>query len=298
MTATASPLTIILATVIPFVFVLVLVLVLWRCARKRSYELFSRGITPVADEEIESWKNDRSIDDSEKEPIPEPLVRGHTRGPSSNNNSHDSNVIRKPEATIPLKKYHQHQKQQSSTSSITKPPSVIVYQNAPALVSSASEEMPRSAGGKYSMELPQTPVLARAPNARPGLTDDAVQGDEPFVPPLKRQPSRLSKNHPTTQTPTQPPQHQRHKSAYGAVGGSGGRGDRWYGSQSQSQSQDYMSRKSADNIPRRGTASGRGHERIYSATANPPRMSLDDTSPGGLSPRPLLHKSEIGRAIG
>lgn len=260
--AASKRLTIILSTVIPVVFVIGLIVVLWRQGRKRNNRLFNRGITPIADEEIESWKFDRN--DEEKEPIPEAPNR-------ANSNRH---------------KTHRHHQQNSSVSSCHKPPSVIVYQQNSYQSRISGEQSPRSNGQlKHSMELPQTPVLARAPNARPGLTDDTVQGDDAFIPQLKRQPSRLSKN--------QNGQHQRHKSAYGAIGASGGR-DRWYGQPSQ----DYHTRQSADNIPRRGSAA-RGHERIYSATENHPRMSLDEAiSPGGLSPRPLLHKSEIGRAIG
>lgn len=260
--AASKSLTIILSTVIPVVFVIGLIVGLWQYCRKRNNRLFNRGITPIADEEIESWKNDRN--DEEKEPIPET--------PDRPNGYHKS---------------HRHHQHNSSVSSCQKPPSVIVYQNNyQSRVS--GEQSPRSAGHiNHSIDLPQTPVLARAPNARPGLTDDTVQGDDAFIPipQLKRQPSRLSKN--------QTSQHQRHKSAYGAIGATGSR-DRWYGQPSQ----DYHTRQSADNIPRRGSAP-RSHERIYSATANPPRMSLDEAvPPGGLSPRPLLHKSEIGRAIG
>lgn len=269
MAGKVSTLTIVLSTVIPVVFVLILVALLWRCARKRNTRLFNRGITPIADEEIESWRNERS---HEKEPIPEPASRG------SNGSSQEPKP--QPQAQS---RHHQHN---SSVSSVQKPPSVIVYQNpTQGQPRTSGEQPPRSAGlaNKRSMDFPQSPVLARAPNARPGLTDETVQGDDAFIPQIKRQPSRLSKNN-----------HQRHRSAYGAIGATGGRGDRWHG---QSQT-DYQGRQSADNIPRQGSAA-RGHERVYSATANPPRMSLDEAlSPGGLSPRPLLHKSEIGRAIG
>jgi hypothetical protein len=263
-----SSLTIILSTVIPVVFVVALVLLVWRCARKRSSRLFNRGITPIADEEIESWRNDKN---DEKELIPE-------AAPNGNNDARGGS---KPQS--------RHHQQSSSVSSIQKPPSVIIYQNggAQGQPPTPGDQTPRSGraslGHKRSMDLPQSPVLARAPNARPGLTDEAVQGDVPFIPPVKRQPSRLSKS-----------QHQRHRSAYGAIGATGGRSDRWYG---QDRHESHI-RQSADNIPRRGPAP-RGHERGYSATVNPPRISLDDSnSLGGLSPRPLLHKSEIGRAIG
>ena len=43
----------------------------------------------------------------------------------------------------------------------------------------------------------------------------------------------------------------------------------------------------------------RQHSRVYSSSENPPRMSFDDEIfLGGLSPRPVVHKSDIGRAIG
>lgn len=263
MAGKALPLTITLSTVIPVVFVLVLILILWRCARNRASRLFNRGITPIADEEIESWRNERN--DDEKEPIPEPA-------PSSSSEKSKS------------KAQSRHHQQNSSVSSVQKPPSVIVYQNVAGQCQPrmSGERSPRSPGlaHKRSMDMPQSPVLARAPNARPGLTDDTVQGDDAFIQ-LKRQPSRLSKN------------HQRHRSVNGALGATGGRTDRWYG---QGQ-HDYQSRQSADNIPRRGSAA-RGHERVYSETTHPPRMSLDEAlSTPGLSPRPL-HNSEIGRAIG
>ncbi|KAI9737318.1 MAG: hypothetical protein M1818_005851 [Claussenomyces sp. TS43310] len=41
------------------------------------------------------------------------------------------------------------------------------------------------------------PPVARAPNARSGLTDAAIPGDEPFIPPLKRQNSKISKRQQT-----------------------------------------------------------------------------------------------------
>jgi hypothetical protein len=43
--------------------------------------------------------------------------------------------------------------------------------------------------------LPQTPIQARAPNSRPGLTDESVPGDDPFIMPQspKRAAARLAK---------------------------------------------------------------------------------------------------------
>ncbi|TVY85372.1 hypothetical protein LSUE1_G000296 [Lachnellula suecica] len=52
--------------------------------------------------------------------------------------------------------------------------------------------------------VPDTPpFLAKAPNSRAGLTDETVPGAHPFIPPMKRQTSRLSKA---------PPGHARTKS--------------------------------------------------------------------------------------
>lgn len=253
----ASTLTIVLASTLPALFVIGAVLLLWRWSRRRSVALFNRGITPIADEEIESWKTEKN---DEKESYRDPSTSTH-RSPG----------------------HHAHN---SSVSSAHKP-SVIVYQNSNITPYQSNvtgdSSPPRSLLNKHSVDLPQTPILARAPNARPGLTDEAIQGDDAFIPQLKRQPSRLYKS--PTGTPTRP-QHNRHRSAY-----TENTRDRWYGQQPDG-------RQSSDGIlPRRSTGQ-RGHERLYSATANPPRMSLDQvTAAGGLSPRPV-HKSEIGRAIG
>ena len=55
-----------------------------------------------------------------------------------------------------------------------------------------------------STTIPDTPqFLAKAPNSRAGLTDETVPGADPFIPPMKRQSSRLSKA---------PPRHNRSKS--------------------------------------------------------------------------------------
>ncbi len=70
----------------------------------------------------------------------------------------------------------------ASTSS-RKPPSVIVYSNAQGQGRPSGEGSPRSftygAGSGYygktsfDKELPHTPIQARAPNARTGLTDES-----------------------------------------------------------------------------------------------------------------------------
>ncbi len=259
---TSSTRVIILATVIPVVVGVVLVVLLLRYRRKRNARLFNRGITPIADEEIESWKTDRN---DEKELIPEKTSRSHQERSS------------RPQSS-------RHHKQHSSVSSLSKPASVIVYQNAgQGLPRTSGEQTPKSLLHSRSMDLPTSPILARAPNARPGLTDEMIQGDDAFIPQVKRQSSRLSKG-----------QHQRHRSAYGVTGVTGGRSDRWYGQDVP----DLQSRKSADNINRRDSAAG-DYSRTYSMPGQPPRMSMVETSlprvPGKRAP---LEESEIGRAIG
>jgi hypothetical protein len=256
--ARASTLTIVLASTLPAVFVLVIVLAVWRFSRRRNLALFNRGITPIADEEIESWKTTEKNDEGES-------YRGRSMSTQYSPGHHAHN---------------------SSVSSAMKP-SVIVYQNPNGSPNQSDfaggQSPPRSLLHKLSMDLPQTPILARAPNSRPGLTDEAIQGDDAFIPQLRRQPSRLYKSQ--SGTPTRP-QHNRHRSAY-----TENTRDRWYGQQPDG-------RQSSDGIlPRRSTGQ-RGNERLYSESANPPRLSLDQVIPaGGLVPQPI-HRSEIGRAIG
>lgn len=263
----ASTLTIVLASTIPVVFVVGLAVLVWRYSQKRSSRLFNRGITPIADEEIESWRIEKNDEETDTCRDPSMSTDNSPRHNSSRHHTHNSSV------------------------SSTQKPRMIVYQNSTpsAYQTLPGEQSPRSLSHKRSVDIPQTPVLARAPNSRPGLTDEAIQGDDAFIPQLKRQPSRLFKSNSQSGTPTRP-QHSRHRSAYTDV-----TRDRWYG---QPPEFPLPGRQSSDGIlPRRSTGQ-RGHERVYSATTNRPRMSLDEaTVPGGLTPRPV-HKSEIGRAIG
>ncbi|KAL3428040.1 hypothetical protein PVAG01_01549 [Phlyctema vagabunda] len=66
-------------------------------------------------------------------------------------------------------------------------------------------------GFTSGLTMPDTPsFLARAPNARAGLTDETVPGEDPFILPVKRQSSRLSKA---------PPGHGRSKSRRSSMSG-------------------------------------------------------------------------------
>lgn len=261
---------IILATVLSVFGCLVIGLTLWTCLRcRRRRRLFNRGITPIGDEEIETWK-------------------GHNRAEKAIEASVPVNPVLAP--ARPDNGRGGHQKQESA-SSVRKPPSVIVYARQSEELSPRSPSTPyqfpkMSLDGKRSFDkdLPLTPIQARAPNAREGLTDEAIPGDDPYIANPRRHPSRLTKG-PRTSTSTGMGRlaHARNKSsrsslslrnlADGAILGNG-----------------YDSDHEMYNP---------AHSRISSDV--PPRLSLSENWPaggGGLSPRPMLRAEEIGRAIG
>lgn len=218
---------------------------------RRRLPLFNRGITPIPDDEIASWKVKKPR--SEKSP-----VRYTTRNPGT----------------------YGHKKAPSQT------PSLIQYHNPGKMSLDYAPHSPMSFLGRHSNDLPQSPqsaVLAKAPNARTGLTDQAVPGDDPFLPAPRRQPSRLHK------LPGSPAAPQRSR------GGSRSNSMRsfaevWYGENMSSLSP----RASSEVMP----ASTRGgFSRVYSTSTAPPCLSLTDDMMGGLSPPPP-HRTEIGRALG
>jgi hypothetical protein len=241
-----------LSTVLSVVGLLVIGIAVWCCCRGRQSRLpfLARGITPIDDEEIESWKANRP-----NEKAPGALDRFTSAG------------------------------------TVRKPPSVIVYQNRDNTRQSG-EHSPKSfvGGYKQSLEMPQTPALARAPNARPGLTDETVEGDQAFIPSRRRHPSRLSKLPPTT------PRHARTRSSRSSISVGSWR-DQWYHHHTDVE----LSPRTSNEYyyPRTSQSYDRRHHRVYSSSSNPPRLSLDDDFfVGGLSPRPLIRQSDIGRAIG
>jgi hypothetical protein len=245
-----------LSTILSVVAFLILFGSIFLCYRFKRGRLpvFKRGISPIDDEEIESWKANR---DDEK--------------------------------YTSLNRDERH----NSTGSVKKPPSVIVYQN-PAVARASGEHSPHfSCGHSYqrSIDIPQTPVLARAPNSRPGLTDETVEGDDAYIPSPRRHPSRLSK------LPS--PRHARTRSSRSSI--SVGSYHAWLGSPNSPRASNEYSHY----YPRTSHSYDRKHTRIYSNSSNPPRLSFeDDFFMGGLSPRPLIRRSdftpesEIGRAIG
>jgi hypothetical protein len=252
--------TVVLATTIPILAIGIFALALCCSARKRRSSFLRRGVTPIDDEEIATWRIDRS---DEKELIIE------TKGGHVANNS---------------------------VSSIQKPPSVIVYQQPTQNRGRLSEDRsplsplalnpPRS-----SMDAPASAVLARAPNSRPGLTDEAVQGDEAFIPQAKRQSPRHPKPLPES------PRHARGPSAWANPS------TRDPYLQGRNSHQQPSSRRSADTFTRKLTPyhpAHPAHKRVYSSSSPPtPRLSTDeDVLFSGLAPRPVLRKSDVGRALG
>ena len=261
---------IVLATVVPVTAITAVGCFFWRRSRQRRRFLFmKRGITPIDDEEIESWKRDKS---HEKAQIIEAANEAANR---------EARDLEQQQL-----EYRQRQKS-TSFSSIRKPPSVIIYDRPHPRVS--EELSPRSIHHKRSIDVPPTPVLARAPNSRPGLTDEAVQGEEAFIPPIKRQPSRLAK--------LPPSRHSRTRSSRSSTMSTASPRDPWHGHYPDAF---FGTRSSSEYLPRTHQSLDirRQHHRMHSMS-NMNRLSFnEEVYLGGLSPRPLVRQSEIGRAIG
>ncbi|KAI0966568.1 hypothetical protein F4678DRAFT_291924 [Xylaria arbuscula] len=242
-------LVIVLSTVLSFVGVTSIVsITLWYLRSRRRHKLFNRGLTPIGDDEIATWKVNRA-DEKEQE--------AYTTRPS-----HVS---------------------KDSTSSAR-----IQYQKGINRPSTDAVITPRSfIGNSFSIELPRAPeaaAFARAPNARTGLTDETVPGDEPFVPQLKRQPSRLQKMPPGT------PKAVSRSSSRTRASRSQSHPENWQGGSAESSPPG-----SRDGNPRAG------HSRIYSSSSIPPRITsaADKELLAGLSPPSSSWRREaIGQALG
>lgn len=278
---TRTRLIIILASALPGVVIIsALATVLCRYQRRKA-RLFRRGITPICDEEIESWK----VSDDEK-----------SAGESSSSKSTtDLEQRSSPPRQQPQQQQQYQHARAVSVCSVNKPPSIIVYQESPARRASEDRQSGYSSSspqGRLSLDMPSTPMeaFARAPNARPGLTDEMVPGDDAFIPAQPRRQARLSKHPPVSAT-------TRHNRAWSTRSLSRPSHDSWYGADRDQilpprRSTDTFTRSRSFHVPSNiGTA--------YSTDAKPPRASFDDEMfLGGLTPRPPIHKSEIGRAIG
>ncbi|KAI2466137.1 hypothetical protein F4781DRAFT_365753 [Annulohypoxylon bovei var. microspora] len=253
-----STLTIALSTVLSVTGVVLIAVAIYMCTgdRRRRLPMFKikRGITPIGDDEIATWKSNRSAE--------KVVTDRYTTRPS-------------------------HSQNPSTATSTRRAPSVIQYQNGGR--QSFEVASPRSfigGDGKYSFDLPQAPgaVLARAPNARSGLTDEAVPGDDPFLPPPKRHPSRLHKLPPNS------------PSLHGRTKGSRSSSLRSY---AEAAWRDGPEQTSSPRVS--SDAHTRSHNRIYSNSSipPPPRISFGDDQLTGLSPPPSRRNdSMIGLAVG
>lgn len=305
-------LVIILSTVLPAVGLLILIVALFACRRYRKGKSpFLRGISPVDDDEIATWKVPRS----EKTPLPgsHTVGGGFGVGPAAGaiaGVTAGAGAAVMTGAAGGRRSSSSHRPSHSKTPSVTsvkKPPSVIVYSHPHSQGGyrhSSDNSSPRSfmshdtgttqaASPPYKISfekiLPQTPIQAKAPNARIGLTDESIPGDEPFIPRARRQPSRLYKMPPSVASSYRR-NHVRTTSSRSST--------RSFGEYAYSGSDLGLSqRHSHDNIPR---THQNGHWRVYSSSSIPPRLSFSDDSVlnGQWSPRPLLAEHEIGMAIG
>ncbi|KAI1376921.1 hypothetical protein F4677DRAFT_60912 [Hypoxylon crocopeplum] len=253
-----TTLTIALSTVLSVTGVVLIAMAAYLCTGTRRIRLpmFKRGITPIGDDEIATWKSNGSA---------VKVTDRYTTRPSHSQNASESTSTRRA-------------------------PSLIQYQNGgrPSLEVAS----PRSfiSGGKYSFDLPQAPgaVLARAPNARSGLTDEMVPGDDPFLPSPKRHPSRLHKL-----PPNSPSTHGRTKGSRSSSLRSFAEAAWRQGDGAETSSP----RGSSDAFSR-----SHSHNRIYSNSSipPPPRLSFGDNEQlTGLSPPPSRRNdSIIGLAVG
>lgn len=241
----------VLSTVFGIVGVIVLVsLGIWYLRSRRKHILFRRGLTPIGDDEIATWKGSRA-DEKEEE-------RGRYTARPSHVSKDSTNSARI--------QYQKGAGRPSIDAAIISPRSFI--------------------NNSYSLDLPRVPepaAFARAPNARTGLTDETVPGDDPFVPPLRRQPSRLQKLPPNT--PKSMSRANSHTRA------------------SRSNSQPESVQNSADSSPtesRDVSHHRNGHSRIYSSSSVPPQIFTGGHEEAftGLSPPPSRRHDAIGQAIG
>ena len=280
-----------------------------RRRRSRRLPFLARGISPIDDDEIERWKSPRDEKarfpggDTDAEADAYAAFDKETGGGRSHAKHPSTSSVKKPPSVIIYSRPHDGQAARHSTDAESRR---SIAQNHPAYTS----YNPKTS---FDKALPQTPIQARAPNARAGLTDESVPGDDPFIPSLKRTPSRLSKLPPNLNMGRRG-HHARARSSRSSTRSFGG--DYYYyggggGSRTGSDLELSSPRHSHDHI--RHTHSQHGHSsrsfgaprsshsRVYSSSSIPPRLSFgDEVLYGGLSPaRPRIHgEGEIGRAIG
>ena len=143
--------------------------------------------------------------------------------------------------------------------------------------------------------IPDTPsFVAKAPNSRAGLTDETVPGADPFIPPVKRQSSRLSKA---------PPGHSRTKSRRSSMSAK----SIWSlkGQDRESTDSKAKSRHPTWYDPDDETDGAQLRE-FGNGSSTPGTSIFGELPTGGLSPRPKsrprlweldIDVNDIGRAI-
>ncbi|KAI1174918.1 hypothetical protein F4777DRAFT_354208 [Nemania sp. FL0916] len=267
---------------------------LWALRNRRRHRLFNRGLTPIGDDEIETWKVSRAEKEEEA-------------GAGSR-------------YTTSMPPHHQHASKDSTSSA------KIQYQsqkgggagsNRPstdAALSTRSYMMGQQQHHSFSLDLPRAPepaVFARAPNARTGLTDETVPGDAPFVAvvgsssTVKRQPSRLHKKLPPSNTHS-PKNLSRASSRTRAARSNSHPEYYWNNSNSNGGSNGSSVNSSSFHEPGEGHGHNHNqhaHARIYSSSSIPPQISADEKDVYvGLSAPPsrrgTMASEVIGQAIG
>ena len=220
-TSPQRELIIILSSVLGSIGILLAVLVLFLVCRYRKRRTVRRGVSPIDDEEIESWRNAERKQSNASDQASNNGAIGLAISPS--------------------------------------PPSILKTPPRAALARSASFQ-------------------AKAPNSRIGLTDEAIPGQAPFIPTIKRQESRLSKT---------PPGHSRKKSST---------------SMRSIHTRSFIN--DDEGLPDRGTPwTYSGYASTNGSRSQAPTWGINSTpptseygggpnEPGGLSPRPRQNTRE------
>lgn len=249
-------LVIVLSTVLGFLGLVLTaaLLVFCICYRNGGRPFNHRGASPINDDEIATWRG-ATASDTKSEIIASPnTIIENTRSPP-----------------------HYHS---SSMSSSQSPGWTWSMGSSPTST--------RVVGLTSAGPIPDTPsFLARAPNSRAGLTDEAIPGADPFVATVKRQTSRLSKT---------PPGHSRSKSRRSS--NSGRSISSYLGGRSSMSKERVLTWYDPED-----EAALRVLRNSQTTSTSPVSPSLD-IGLGGLSPRPpspprpeTFDELEIGRAI-
>ncbi|TVY46148.1 hypothetical protein LSUB1_G000059 [Lachnellula subtilissima] len=161
----------------------------------------------------------------------------------------------------------------STQPSVTHDANTVGLAQTPGWIWPTSTSAVQPATPKPASMVPDTPsLLAKAPNARAGLTDETVPGAVPFIPPVKRQSSRLSKA---------PRGHARSKSRRSSLSAK----SMW----SYKEPSMEMKRKETTPTwfdPEDDHNTGRELRDIDTPNDSPGTSIFDGLSAGGLSPRP------------